>query len=64
MTGWASLTPTEERVASLVAAGRGNADVARELLMSVATVKTHLTRVFAKLDVTNRTELASLRARR
>jgi DNA-binding CsgD family transcriptional regulator len=57
--GWASLTPTERRVAALVAEGRSNDDVAREALMSVATVKTHLTHIFAKTGVSTRAELAA-----
>ncbi len=57
--GWASLTPTEARVAALVAQGRSNPQVAEELVMSVATVKTHLTHIFAKTGVTSRAELAA-----
>jgi DNA-binding CsgD family transcriptional regulator len=57
--GWASLTPTEERVTELAAQGQTNQQIAATLLMSTATVKTHLTHVFTKLDITNRTELAS-----
>ena len=56
--GWSSLTPTEQRVAALVAQGYSNDDVAAQLLMSVATVKTHLTHIYAKVGVANRTELA------
>ena len=57
--GWASLTPTEQRVAALVAEGRSNDDVGREALMSVATVKTHLTHIFAKTGISTRAELAA-----
>ncbi len=57
--GWASLTPTERRVAALVAEGRSNDDVGREALMSVATVKTHLTHIFAKTGISTRAELAA-----
>ncbi|MDQ1423467.1 MAG: hypothetical protein QOD72_965, partial [Acidimicrobiaceae bacterium] len=57
--GWASLTPTERRVAALVAEGRTNDAVAREALMGVATVKTHLTHIFAKTGITTRAELAA-----
>jgi DNA-binding CsgD family transcriptional regulator len=46
-------------VATLVAEGRPNDDVAREELMSVATVKTHLTHIFAKTGITTRAELAA-----
>ncbi len=58
--GWAALTPTERRVADLVRAGKSNAEVAAELLMGVETVKTHLSRIFAKLGISNRTKLAAL----
>jgi DNA-binding CsgD family transcriptional regulator len=56
--GWASLTPTESRVAELVANGRTNREVGAELLMSPETVKTHLSRVFTKLGITNRRALS------
>lgn len=62
--GWDSLTPTEQRVTSLVARGHTNDQVAERLLMSPTTVKTHLTHVFTKLGVTNRTELAAAYADR
>ncbi len=52
------LTPTEEQVAALVATGRTNREVAEALMMSVHTVDAHLRRVFRKLDVRSRTELA------
>jgi DNA-binding CsgD family transcriptional regulator len=62
--GWASLTPTETDVVRLVAEGLRNRDIAEKLLMSPATVKTHLTHVFAKLGVKTRTELAAQAAQR
>jgi predicted ATPase/class 3 adenylate cyclase/DNA-binding CsgD family transcriptional regulator len=62
--GWAALTPTEEQVVALVAEGLTNPQIATRLLMGRATVKTHLEHVFAKLDVTTRSELASEAARR
>jgi len=57
--GWDSLTPTERKVVSLVADGASNEDVARQLVMSTATVKTHLTHVYAKTATANRTQLAA-----
>jgi len=63
-TGWDSLTPTELRVATLVSSGRSNADVAAELGTSVRSVESHLYRVFAKLGVRNRTQLALARGAR
>ncbi|MGH3156389.1 MAG: LuxR C-terminal-related transcriptional regulator, partial [Streptosporangiaceae bacterium] len=62
--GWAALTPTEEQVIALVAEGLTNPQIASRLLMGRATVKTHLEHIFAKLDVTTRSELASQAARR
>lgn len=57
-TGWGSLTPTELRVAGLVADGLSNRRVADELFLSRYTVETHLKRVFSKLGVSSRVELA------
>ena len=44
----------------LVAAGRSNAEVGRELFMSLSTVKTHLSHTYRKLAVTSRAQLAYL----
>jgi DNA-binding CsgD family transcriptional regulator len=63
-TGWASLTPTELEVVRLVAQGLNNPDIGAKLFMSRATVKTHMSHVFTKLGVTNRTELATIAALR
>jgi DNA-binding CsgD family transcriptional regulator len=52
------LTENERRVAELVAAGRSNQEVAAALFMSVKTVEAHLTRIYRKLSVRSRTELA------
>ena len=52
------LTPTEERVAHLVAEGHGNSEVAAALLISRRTVENHLSRIYRKLGVASRTELA------
>ncbi len=52
------LTPAELRVADLVAAGRTNAEVAAALFLAERTVASHLTRVYSKLGVRSRTELA------
>jgi DNA-binding CsgD family transcriptional regulator len=52
------LTPAERRVADLVAQGRTNAEVAATLFLTERTVASHLTRVYAKLGVRSRTELA------
>ena len=52
------LTATERRVAALVAQGRTNKEVAAELFMGLSTVESHLSRVYRKLGVRSRTELA------
>jgi DNA-binding CsgD family transcriptional regulator len=52
------LTPTEQRIAELVAKGRSNKEVAAELFVTVKTVESNLTRIYAKLEVRSRTELA------
>jgi DNA-binding CsgD family transcriptional regulator len=53
------LTPSEERVAALVAAGSTNREVADALFISIHTVEANLKRIYRKLDVRSRTELAS-----
>ena len=50
-----ALTPREAEVLALVAHGRSNPSIARELFVSEATVKTHLLHVFEKLGVNDRT---------
>lgn len=59
-TGWASLTPAETAIVRLIEQGMTNADIARHLVVTPATVKTHLYHVFTKLGITNRTELAAV----
>ena len=54
----AALTDREREVAHAVASGAPNAEVAAALFMSEATVKAHVSRLFAKLDVTNRVQIA------
>jgi DNA-binding NarL/FixJ family response regulator len=53
------LTASEQRVAELVAAGMSNKQVAAALVVTPRTVETHLTRVYAKLGVRSRVELAT-----
>ena len=55
-----ALTAREREVAIAVGAGRANADIAAELHMSVATVKAHVSRLLAKLEVENRIQIALL----
>jgi DNA-binding CsgD family transcriptional regulator len=53
----AGLTPTEQRIAELVAEGRTNREVSDALFVSVKTVEANLSRVYHKLGVRSRTEL-------
>ena len=54
-----NLTPTEQRVAALVAQGRTNRDVASVLFVTERTVEYHLTHIYRKLRVRSRGELAA-----
>jgi NarL family two-component system response regulator LiaR len=53
-----SLTTRELEVIRLVARGRSNQDIARELVISEKTVKTHVSNVLSKLNLEDRTQLA------
>jgi DNA-binding CsgD family transcriptional regulator len=53
------LTPVEQRIANLVAAGQTNREVAAATFMSVRTVESHLGRIYRKLGIRSRTELAA-----
>jgi DNA-binding CsgD family transcriptional regulator len=59
-TGPQALTPSERTVAELAGAGRTTRQIAGELYLTPKTVETHLTRVFRKLGVRSRAELAPL----
>ena len=54
----ATLTEREREVAAAIGAGASNAEVAASLFMSEATVKAHVSRLFTKLDVANRVQIA------
>lgn len=56
----AGLSERELQVATAIARGRTNAQIAGELFLSVATVKAYVTAVLAKLEVGNRTHIALL----
>jgi len=57
-SGWAALTPTEVKIAYLVADGQSNPDIAAELLISRNTVQTHVSHILAKLGARSRAEIA------
>ncbi len=54
----ATLTDREREVALAVGSGASNAEIAASLFMGEATVKAHVSRLFAKLDVVNRVQVA------
>lgn len=61
--GWASLTPRERDVAELAAQGLTNPEIGRRLFLSRRTVQTHLSKVYSKLGVSSRRQLAAEVAR-
>jgi len=54
------LSGREREIADLVAEGRTNREIGGELFLSEKTVEGHLTRIFAKLGVTSRAEVAEV----
>jgi PAS domain S-box-containing protein len=53
-----SLTPREAEVLRLLALGRTNREIAREMMFSVSTVKNHVQHIITKLDASDRTQAA------
>jgi DNA-binding NarL/FixJ family response regulator len=56
----ARLTDREREVAVAIGEGKSNAEIGGELYMSVATVKAHVSRLLAKLELNNRVQIALL----
>jgi DNA-binding NarL/FixJ family response regulator len=54
--GVAGLTPRQQDVLRLLAYGKSNKDIARELSLAEGTVKVHISAIFKALNVSNRTE--------
>ena len=55
-----ALSPREAEIATLVAAGKRNRDVAAALFLSEKTVESHLARIYDKLGVHSRAALATI----
>jgi DNA-binding NarL/FixJ family response regulator len=60
MTVLHRLSERERDVAAALGRGRSNAEIGSELFMSLATVKTHISRILTKLDLNKRTQIALL----
>jgi DNA-binding CsgD family transcriptional regulator len=58
LSGPASLTPSERRIAALAASGQSNREIAVALFVTPKTVEYHLRNAYRKLDITSRRELA------
>lgn len=56
---FSTLTPREREVAALVARGLRNAEIARALVISTATVKDHVHRILRKTGLTSRAAVAA-----
>ena len=54
------LTPRESEVLALVAHGMSNGDIARQLFLSEATVKTHVGRILMKMDLRDRAQAVAM----
>jgi DNA-binding CsgD family transcriptional regulator len=56
-SGWEALTPTEAKVAALVAQGDSTWEIAQGMFLSRRTVQTYISRILTKLDATSRVEI-------
>ena len=56
-SGWEALTPTEVRVAAMVAGGAATPDIARGMFLSRRTVQTHISHILAKLGAKGRVDI-------
>jgi DNA-binding NarL/FixJ family response regulator len=54
--GFGDLSEREREVLAMIGAGRSNAEIAADLVISMATVKTHVRHIFAKLDLRDRAQ--------
>ena len=56
--GWEALTPTEVKIALLVARGDSTSDIARDMFLARRTVQTYISRILVKLEVNSRVDIA------
>jgi DNA-binding CsgD family transcriptional regulator len=59
LSGVASLTPSERRVAEMAAEGPTNREIAQALFVTQRTVEVHLTSIYRKLEISSRSQLAA-----
>ena len=59
-----ALTPRETEILALVAEGRSNGEIAKQLFISAKTVSVHVSNILGKLDAAGRTEAAAIARRR
>lgn len=64
LEGWESLTGSELKIATLVAEGLSNPQIAERLFISRRTVETHVSHILRKLELSSRVQLAAEAARR
>jgi DNA-binding CsgD family transcriptional regulator/tetratricopeptide (TPR) repeat protein len=62
-SGWEALTPTEVKIATLVAQGDSTSDIARSMFLSRRTVQTYISRILTKLDAKSRVEIVAVALR-
>jgi DNA-binding CsgD family transcriptional regulator len=63
-SGWEALTPTEVKIAALVARGDSTAQIARTLFLSGRTVRTYISHIMTKLDARSRVDITREALRR
>jgi DNA-binding CsgD family transcriptional regulator len=56
-SGWAALTPTEVKIAAMIARGDSTSEIARGMFLSRRTVQTYISHILAKLSVKSRVEI-------
>jgi len=56
-SGWEALTPTEVKIAALVARGDSTSDIARSMFLSRRTIQTYISHILTKLGAKGRVEI-------